>query len=223
MQGEFLKYPKYYERNLPLSLEEATDELLYRNKVNYAFGHGCSTNWEPNTNVRQINTTFLPEYETTSMTPDIEYSLNGTLKQISITMSSIIQTKDYNSLKSLLLPLLDAYESWITQEKKRTTTLPDNLRQAATNNLGLCEEALSRMKKGVALLENEKVFKAFTLANKAMLLQQVNGKVTRNPIINNTQINFDKDFDDVVIKGNQIIELNNSWRAFQIAFFFNVN
>ena len=219
MQGEFLKYPKYYERNLPLSLEEATDELLYRNKVNYAFGHGCSTNWEPNTNVRQINTTFLPEYETTSMTPDIEYSLNGTLKQISITMSSIIQTKDYNSLKSLLLPLLDAYESWITQEKKRTTTLPDNLRQAATNNLGLCEEALSRMKKGVALLENEKVFKAFTLANKAMLLQQVNGKVTRNPIINNTQINFDKDFDDVVIKGNQIIELNNSWRAFQIAFF----
>ena len=218
LDGEFLGYPKNYERNLPLTLEEASNELLYRSKINFAFGHGCSTNWEQNDKVKRINTTFLPEYETTSMTPDVEHSVNGNLEKISIKIADIIKSENYNALKELLIPLLAAYESWIVQQRKEIPNLASNLKEAAQQNLYLCEETLIRMNNGLKLLDDEKVFKAFILANKAMLLQQVNGKINREPILGDKKIQFEKSFNDVVIKGEKINNLNNSWRAFQITF-----
>ncbi|MGR5908541.1 hypothetical protein ACT7DL_24270 [Bacillus paranthracis] len=43
----------------------------------------------------------------------------------------------------------------------------------------LCQESLDRMEKGLKLLDDPQILEAFRLANKAMLLQQVNGKERR--------------------------------------------
>lgn len=218
-EGNFLNYPKYYERNLPMSEDEANDELLYRNKINYAFGHACSTEWDESHTVRKISTTFLPTYETESMTPDVEINRNGSIEKISIKMIDIVNCANHSELNLLLAPLLEAYSEWISNQKIEIHSLPKKLKQAAKKNINLCLDSLKRMNQGLKNLENPLAFKAFILANKAILLQQVNGKKTRIPSIHNLQISFDIPYEEAVTLPNQLSNLNNSWRAFQIAFF----
>ena len=217
--GEFLNYPKHYERNLPMSDDEANDELLYRNKINYAFGHACSTSWQDTQPVRKISTTFLPTYETTSMTPDVEIERNGVIEKISIKMVDIINCKKHSELKQLMTPLLEAYDEWILTQENEIPYLSKKLQRAAERNVNLCRESLTRMKNGLNHLKDPLAFKAFILANKSMLLQQVNGKVNRTPSLTGLKLSFDIPYEETVISVNKLNGLKNSWRAFQIAFF----
>lgn len=217
--GKFLNYPKHYERNLPMSEEEANDELLYRNKINYAFGHACSTTWEDTEEVRKISTTFLPTYETTSMTPNVEFERNGVVEKISIKMIDIINCSNHRDLKKLLNPLLEAYNDWISMQEYEVLHLSEKLQGAAKRNISLCRESLKRMHNGLNHLEDPLAFKAFILANKAMLLQQVNGKKTRIPSVKDLKISFNISYEDAVVPIDDLDGLENSWRAFQIAFF----
>lgn len=219
VKGKFLNYPKHYERNLPMSDEEANDELLYRNKINYAFGHACSTSWDETDPVRKISTTFLPTYETTSMTPDVEFEHNGIVEKISIKMIDIINCKNHSDLVKIMNPLLEAYNRWILDQEIGISYLSEKLKVAAERNVALCRESLKRMKNGLQHLEDPLVFKAFILANKSMLLQQVNGKVTRVPTVKDLKISFDISYEEAVVSMDKLNGLNNSWRAFQIAFF----
>lgn len=218
-KGEFLNYPKHYERNLPMTEDEANDELLYRNKINYAFGHACSTSWNESEKVRKISTTFLPTYETSSMTPDVEVNRNGTIEKVSIKMIDIINCNNQSELTQLMKPLLDAYNEWISKQENEVPFLAGNLKVAAKRNMKLCRDSLKRMEYGLQHLEEPLAFKAFILANKSILLQQVNGKTTRTPSINKLKISFDIPYENVVVSMDKLNNLNNSWRAFQIAFF----
>lgn len=217
----FLNYPKNYERHLPLSQDELNDELLYRNKMNYAFGHGCSTTWDAFENhVKEIKTTFLPTYETTSMTPDIEIIVNGKKEQLSIRMIELAEAKNFAQVEKILMPLIEGYEQWIQQQEKDYVPMLDsNLIQAAQTNLAFCKESLTRMRCGLNHLQNETNFKAFILANKAMLLQQVNGKEERIPIVDGNNVEFNKDISQTVKILQDLHDSKNAWRAFQIAFF----
>lgn len=216
----FLNYPKHYQRNLPMTIDEQNDELLYRNKINYAFGHGCSTTWNQNTDsVSILKTTFLPTYETTSMTPDIETIQDGVLKPLKIRMIDLANAANYEELHSLLFPLVDGYRDWIEELEKELQTLPEALQEAAKRNIELCSESLNRIRNGLNLLKQENVQTAFRLANKAMLLQQVNGKTHRVPEIVDREIKYNIPFKDSVSVLEDLQESTNSWRAFQIAFF----
>lgn len=218
---KFLKYPKNYERHLPLSQDELNDELLYRNKINYAFGHGCSTTWDTQiTHIKEIKTTFLPTYETTSMTPDIEINVNGEKEQLSIRMMDLAEAKNFAEVKKILMPLIEGYEQWIQmQEKEYIPKLDSNLVQAAQTNMILCKESLIRMRRGLDHLQNPTNFRAFSLGNKAMLLQQVNGKEERTPVIDEIGVTFSKDISQTVRLLTDLKDSENAWRAFQIAFF----
>jgi len=218
----FLSYPKHYQRNLPMTVREQNDELLYRNKINYAFGHGCSAIWNQNADlVSVLKTTFLPTYETSSMTPDIEIIKDGTPTPLKIRMIDLATASDFKELKSLLEPLVDGYRDWIRGLEKELPTLPEPLMEAAKRNIRLCLESLHRIEKGLNLLKQKHVQTAFRLSNKAMLLQQVNGKIYRVPEIIeiDTELKYNVPFDDAVSVLENLQNSTNSWRAFQIAFF----
>ncbi|WP_341201257.1 helicase-related protein [Planomicrobium okeanokoites] len=220
----FKHYPKSFERNLPLSEEDLNNELLFRKKANYAFGHGCSVLWDKNAlSVSKISTTFLPRYETESMTPTVKVKVNGREVPFVVRMQDLADASTYDDLEKMLYPLIKGYEEWISSQETESRSLSSELEKAAYKNLELCRSSLERMKKGLKLLKKPEVFQAFKLANKAMLLQQVNGKTIRTPklkkVNNQAQLDFDISFETAMEKMNDLNSSTNSWRAFQISFF----
>ncbi|RAS80760.1 helicase-related protein [Priestia endophytica] len=214
----FSIYPKPYQLRKNISKEEASTELLYRNQGVYAFGHGCATNWDQRSSeVNSIKTTFMPEFETESMTPDISTE-NGPLK---IRMSDLAALSSNEHPKIILKPLIEGYSKWINEkeEEVKNEQLPKSLKEAASDHLRLCKESLTRMEKGLNLLDDPKTLKAFQLANLAILLQQENGKIKRSGEIINDKLIFNQSFEETVKKEETLINSSNSWRAFQIAFF----
>ncbi|WP_394190136.1 helicase-related protein [Paenisporosarcina quisquiliarum] len=216
----FLNYPKHYQRMLPMTPDETNDELLYRNKINYAFGHGCSTTWDQfSEEITEIKTTFVPTYETTSMTPDVTIIKDGKHTQLKIKMIDLANCKNYESLSKILEPLLNGYEQWIKDCEQEITGLPAVLQPAAQHNMNLAKESLHRMRRGLLHLQDETVRTTFILANKAILLQQVNGKKERVPETENLELHYDIGYSETVKLLPQLLESQNSWRPFQIAFF----
>src|SRR5262249_13904176 len=68
------------------------------------------------------------------------------------------------------------YEEWILQQHAVVNgpDFPEEHRPAALRHLGDCQGCLTRMRGGVRLLrESPKAMRAFRLANRAMLLQQL--------------------------------------------------
>lgn len=220
----FLNYPKAYERNLPMNEEDLNSELLFRKKSNYAFGHGCSASWDQHAeSVSRIQSTFLPSYETESMTPDVKITVEGKRIPLVIRMQDLAKANTYTEIEKILLPLIEGYREWIIKKEIESEGLPNRLKKSAIKNLNLCKDSLIRMERGLELLKNEKVFTAFKLANRAILLQQINGKTIRNAKIkkenNQAKLDFDIPFNKVMAEMGQLDALENSWRAFQISFF----
>lgn len=226
--GDFLNYPKISERNLGLTKDEWNNELLFKNKLNYAFGHGCSVRWEQD--VKQINkfyTTFIPVYETESMTPDVNVKVDEEERKLKIEMRTLMNLKNYQELLDILKPLVVGYRKWIQDREFETIDLKlkKELKEAADTNLTFCKDSLRRMEKGLELLKNPNVFQAFKLANKAMLFQQINGKTPRKAFYEKSDSNkaielvIDQPYIAVMKAMQNLTECDNSWRAFQIAFF----
>ncbi|PGS54244.1 helicase-related protein [Bacillus sp. AFS041924] len=215
----FSVYPKQYEMKQWLSDEEASTELLYRNEGVYAFGHGCAADWEQNSKkVQLLSTTFMPEYEALSMTPNVFVNQDGEQVELEIKMSDLAGLSSNKSPEEILNPLIQGYQDWIDKKSTEVDKVPKLLQTIARKHLELCQESLSRMKKGLKLLKEPQILEAFRLANTAILLQQVNGKESRFGRVEDKQIVFNKSFKESVNDEIKLKHARNSWRAFQIAF-----
>lgn len=226
--GYFLNYPKTSERNLDLTKDEWNNELLFKNKRNYAFGHNCAVTWDyKKKEIQEFSTTFIPSYETESMTPDVEVDIDGKKVPLKIKMRHLMNVETYEDVLKILQPLLVGYNAWIHEREKEInqTIKKPELLEAANANLVLCRESLTRMEKGIELLKQPKVLKAFKYANEAILLQQINGKNPRKAHYKRDHLNgvlelvIDQPFEKVMTKMLNLEKQDNSWRAFQIAFF----
>jgi len=196
--------------------DEKSNLLLFRNKRNFAVGHGCSPSWNDKdidfTN--SIASEAIPVYEIKPIVPN-------ELKSVELKMFDLsdLSGKD---ITTNLVKLNAEYEAWIaSQEEIANEELKDELLETALRHIDSCRLCLQRMKEGVELLENnEKVNRAFKLMNRAMLLQQIHYSIdTRNWILDKGNITGLK---DVVIP-----DINDSstwkaglgaWRPFQLAF-----
>ncbi|WP_445491604.1 helicase-related protein [Niallia sp. 03133] len=224
--GSFLNYPLIFQRNLDLTEDEWNNELLFRNKSNYAIGHGCSVTWSQySKNISEINSTFIPRYETESMTPDITLNIDGKEVNLRIEMQALMNVKNYNELFQILQPLVTGYKAWIAKREEELQSLQKELKKAAETNLKFCKESLARIEKGLELLKKPKVLQAFKMANQAILLQQINGKTPRKAyykkLDSGLELVFEKTFAESTEKMNDLGSCDNSWRAFQIAFFLS--
>lgn len=222
--GSFLNYPKVFQRNLDLTEDEWNNELLFKNKFNFAFGHGCSVTWDQYAgNISEINSTFIPRYETESMTPDVTLNIGGKEEKLKIEMQALMNVKNYDQLRQILQPLVTGYKDWIAEREKEVKSLQQELKKAAETNLKFCKESLSRIEQGLKLLKQPKVLQAFKMANQAILLQQINGKTPRKAHYEKLDIGlelvFEKTFAESTNKMSNLSSCDNSWRAFQIAFF----
>lgn len=215
-KAAFLPYPA----SEPLDEEEYSQELLYRNKLTFAVGHGCAADWTPKTPTTSasiISAECLPVVELSKITPDICSSSGEPLVAYMRPLTGI----DFNS-KGIeqLERIVSEYESWITRQRSHISSLSERLQKTANLHMHRCFEVAQRMRDGLALLaSDQQVRQAFQFANLAMLMQQVRSR--REARI----ASFDQDASRLLFaEPYESLDLDSEaardshWRAFQIAF-----
>lgn len=195
------------------------NSLLYRDVKTYAIGHGCAATWDDSEIPTEITASVMPEYEVKPIVP--------TTSRAQLSMKLYAQNKE-DSIKDLRM-LCDDYREWIDREEKKANEIGDKkYKQTAKKQIELCRICLRRMNSGIELLEEKtQVWLAFSLANKAMLLQQLHYKLplTEYKCYNVKTFSFELQNDIVMPDiGNEKTWYDPSknvygkWRPFQIAF-----
>ena len=206
--------------------EEQSLQLQYRNKKNYASGLGTSVNWKIDKNGEgEIFTDFFPEVEVPGMDFSISDEVNVQEQTFSMKYLSDLDGSPRNEKIENLKGLLIAYENWIHNQKKELETLDEKYHSIGEKNLSGCLGSLNRMKRGIELLsENNKIWDAFQLSNRAMYMQRIHIKIQEkypqrypyDPELSNIleKINYS----DSSTFGLGDIAEKFSWRPFQLAF-----
>jgi hypothetical protein len=201
-------------------IDDLSSELLFSNYKSFAIGHNCSTNWKLIDNkVESIFANCFPIFETPSITPDITFADGN---KVSISMQDLAELKNKSNTILSLQKIIDEYEIWIENQKAnfQKDFSKIQFKKAFDSNLQDCLIAINKMRKGLNLLENNDLaFKAFTIANEAMYLQQARSKLPLRDTI------IEKDGRFKVLGKYPIHIENNSigtWRAFQIAYILSV-
>ena len=214
--GTILPYPTA----APLDDEERSQELLYREKLTFAVGHGCAADWKrdaASTRADSVSAECLPVFEAPNITPDIRTASGQPLIAPMRTLAGLDPTDDG---LGAVRTIVSAYEEWIAGQQARIGGLDERLRETARAHLARCTDSAVRMRDGLSLLASDpKILKAFTLANLAILIQQVRSR--REARI----ASFDSAASAVVFEEPyKPLDLNSTdargcaWRAFQIAF-----
>jgi len=220
--SKFLAYPSlaYDSENSSIEEELKSNSMLYRDAKTFALGHGCSANWLNNGDkIEKVYSTFLPEYEAISLTPDITDE-NG--KSFSISMLDLAgESPNGESIETILFKLVESYERWIQLKQNEVSSLRKVYGSTPQNHLDKCKEAAGRMREGIdCIINDSNIRKAFKLANHAMAIQQVVGTKIRSGSIINNNVFFESNVNNYSIpEYKDFPESKGKWRAFQIAFF----
>lgn len=144
-----------------------SNQLLYRNVKNYAIGHGCAADWDDSDVVSWISTATFPKY-------DIKPIVPATIEGVSLEMMKMSPYGDYTETINELRLMCKKYRDWINNLKIEKNELDDGYTVTADRHIAACEECLSRMERGVDLLEKDETVKtAFQYMNLSMLMQQL--------------------------------------------------
>lgn len=156
-------------RNVHFNEDEeiAELELLYSKIENFASGHGCAVNWEMDVfgDVNTLKTVFIPRYELLQMMPSTKF------KHDVLKMKYLASAPKSDVILGLSL-LIDTYDKWINETEKAISSLSAEHKSAAKKNIKKCKNTSETLKASVEVLEDEQVYKAFTLSNEAMFLQR---------------------------------------------------
>nr|WP_319492540.1 helicase-related protein [uncultured Desulfobacter sp.] len=215
--GRILPYPEgEMVSDLNNDSERASFRLLYSSKQTFAVGHGCAACWDDSSDAypEYIKADPLPEYEIPSITPDAETSDGKPLK-LSMAVLADYEKGRYDLLKMFIAE----YRSWITAKVKDIPSINAGLQKTAQMHMDRAEICADRMEAGLAFLMNDRsAERAFILANRAILLQQVAGNRKRDfeYDVKNKRNLFNPPYEDISLK--KLPKHMGFWRAFQIAF-----
>ena len=196
--------------------ELAELDLLYRNRVEFAVGHGAAVQVDVSptdpSRAYRIVTQSLPITEV----PRTEAP--SAVEEPAL-VSAVFDMRELSDLRGPALvlrlqPLVDVYRSWISVQRTRATTGVDGLGQhpvAAELNLERAEEMAARIQAGIDLLGvDDDAAASFRFANKAMWQQRIRTsaiEAARGSSLTVAELTEQLD-----------VERNRSWRPFQLAF-----
>lgn len=214
-ENEGLEFLDIFTASSSYSLNHKTDEeelsldLLYRNKKTYATGHGVSTNQDIDENgcLKRLYTDFMPTYEVSKLDFNIEELSDVSEKLLS--MKNLSDISDYNKSEQieLLRQFVEVYGKWIENLVVESESLNNAFKVVAKKHIDDCKYALNRMAEGINLIEkNDDVYDAFTLMNRALLMQRAHSSLgERLPDSNELKrFNYKKE--------------KSAWRPFQLAY-----
>ncbi len=187
------------------------DEFYFEQRPILGRGRGCAASWAKPVNGRSnlIQSEFIPQYEF----PNVSAVLEG-LDERYFSMRLMSSKKQKAETMSRLNNLAASYDKWIQKTLKDDERMSDGgfAEKVGNDVISKCNIALSRIRSGIALLEDETVFDAFCFMNRVMLSQNSIKNYARRYGIQGIECSF-KEFVDP-----RKPETDFSWRPFQIAF-----
>ncbi len=169
--GSINEYPEV--EALSTDPEEEDLRLVFRNHRTFAAGHNTSVRWEPDApgaRPDHVCIEFLPSHEVPAVTPELsEGETSGSDPVKVLDIGWLAAPRDPEDLMASLGAFLDHYAEWISGQI--ATAVPGRLEAAKGRLIGSQQDALERMRAGVAALDEPDVADAFRLANQAMALQ----------------------------------------------------
>jgi Helicase conserved C-terminal domain len=142
-----------------------SNALLYRDRPEFAIGHGCAAEWEQKPGSRRasmIAATFLPEENTLLMESNPDIKTDG------LGLDALSQMQGHD-LAAALESFLAEYELWIARCETEAQGLDEHFRPIASTHLADCTQACRRIAAGIARLRDDELARhAFCLANRAM-------------------------------------------------------
>jgi hypothetical protein len=218
----FKPYKSHLELN-PLDKEAEVLNYLYKDKFSYAIGHNCSVIWDENKN--SIQTTYLPQYDIKDTKnnfteedfkdkPDDFKTLNSSLDIYSL--SHFSKEKKEEIIKRLNNFVI-LYGNWI-EHQKQIPSINAAIEGGIFKNL---DYNLNRLKSNLDLLEDDKIFRAFQLANTAMLIQIIISKDTdfSGKEKDLCELKSDIVYNDInIFKNYDFSKFQPRYRPFQLAF-----
>jgi hypothetical protein len=193
--------------------------MLYRRHVEFAVGHGVAVHADVDpadvNRATRISSRAVPSYEVPKTTPPTVEDADrnpafAKLAGLVLDMKVLTEAKQ-SQYRSMLEPLVVAYEDWIKLEKAKISDPSEDLghfQDAANRTIAGCERTLERINEGIDLLESDKlVAESFQFMNHSMWLQR-----TRSLFSEGVRRGKDIDYNEVDIA------VNRSWYPFQLAF-----
>ena len=165
--GEIGVYPRV-DRSL-LDPEEQEVELQYAHRHIYAIGHGCAADWEvKDGKVVELRSEAIPAVEVPQMTAD-----TGSGGEPVLSLARLTEIDNaYATLLPELAAFVDGYVTWVSGRQGDVSSLSPDDHAAGRRIVERMDLAVSRMRAGLRLLEqDDKARLAFALANSAMLDQ----------------------------------------------------
>lgn len=194
--------------------------MLYRNRVEFAVGHGVSVHVQASkTNpdkATRISTTFLPSQEVNATEPagnaptdrpNLKGLAEAGLFDMKVLSDLAVPDKS-NTLVAGLTHFVDDYDRWISDQRDRIGQELNSHAMAAADATTKCQRIRDRLRESIDVLrDNPDALKAFRFANQAMAAQRIRAKyaLARRRGENVTPETFNK-------------RQNRSWRPFQLAF-----
>ena len=216
------KQPIFRRRPI-FNVSELDDErraldMIYRNQVEFAVGHGVAVHATVSTeNVElatEIKTVVIPEYEVpVTEVPGLREQDRPALKELVqgglLDMAKLAEM-DRDDLVAALTLMTDDYTAWIEDQTARIGADVVGHDAAAHRAMERCTEINRRLKEGIAVLANtddENALKAFRFANQAMARQRIHSIFASKR----------RKGEEASLEALDIPK-NRSWRSFQLAF-----
>ena len=198
-------------------LEREALEMIYRNEVEFAVGHGIAIHAEtlegnPELGT-EIRTVVMPENqvpvtETPGLEPEDRPAMQGLVSEGLLDMKKLAEMKRSDLASALRILTVD-YGNWIGEQRSRISSDLVGYEASADEAMGRCDKILERLEEGIKCLEtDDHALEAFRFANRAMALQRVHSIFSLEKRRGNESVVL-SDFD---------IPKNRSWRPFQLAF-----
>lgn len=190
--------------------------LMYRNRIEFAVGHGVSVHVDQNDGVSErayrISSEVMPKHEvepteTPGLEPEDRPAMRKMISEGWLDMRKLANMSA-QEIETALGTLLDDYDAWINEQQSRVGVSITGYDAPAAELISRCKETSSRLREGLAVLIRENdALQAFQFANAAMASQRVRSIYARL-----RRIGEEVKIEDIDVPKN------HSWRAFQLAF-----
>ena len=190
-------------------------EMIYRNRVEFAVGHGVAVHAvtaDDVTLATEVRTTVMPQYEVqVTETPGSDPSDRPAMRQMldsGLLDMQRLATLDVEELVAALNVLTGDYADWITEQRVRIGADVHGHDTQAHEALARCDHIRVRLQQGIDTLKSDKhALAAFRFANSAMATQRVRSQYS-------LEVRRGKE----VTVGQFDVKKNRTWRPFQLAF-----
>jgi hypothetical protein len=195
-------------------------EMIYRDRVEFAVGHGISVHAtvseEDRERATEVRTAVLPEYEiqvteTPGLEPEDRPAMRRMIEDGLLDMERLAElatTEKRDELVAGLKVLTDDYAEWIAENRNAIGTAVVGYDIPATEAMDRCILILERLREGIDVLAaDDRALAAFRFANRAMASQRIHSISA-----------LAKRRGDEVTLDALNVRKNRSWRPFQLAF-----